>query len=98
MSVTNTTRASKQPATTITSSLSSLSGKRKYLDEHEVAERLGLSVQFVRKQRYERRPPHYCKFGNRVRYPIAEVERYEAAALQVDEAPVSRLPAAGGAR
>lgn len=57
MSVTNTTRASKQPATTITSSLSSLSGKRKYLDEHEVAERLGLSVQFVRKQRYERRPP-----------------------------------------
>jgi len=98
MSVTNTTRASKQPATTITSSLSSLSSKRKYLDEHEVAERLGLSVQFVRKQRYERRPPHYCKFGNRVRYPIAEVERYEAAALQVDEAPVSRLPAAGGAR
>jgi len=98
MSLTNTTRASKQPATMITSSLSSLSGKRKYLDEHEVAERLGLSVQFVRKQRYERRPPHYCKFGNRVRYPIAEVERYEAAALQVDEAPVSRLPAAGGAR
>ena len=98
MSLTDKTRASKHTATMRVSSPASRDGNRKYLDEHEVAERLGLSVQFVRKQRYDRKPPHYCKFGNRVRYPIIEVERYEASALPVDEAPASRLPVERGAR
>lgn len=69
----------------------------RYLTEMELAERLHLSVQFLRKRRDRREPPYYSKFGRRVRYPIAEVERFEADALQVQR-PVSRLPADPGAR
>ncbi len=54
-----------------------------YLDEKQLAERLGLSVKFLRRRRDLRLPPEYAKFGNRVRYPIKSVEAFEAAALAV---------------
>jgi len=69
----------------------------RYLTETELAERLHLSVQFLRKRRDRGEPPYYSKFGRRVRYPVSEIERFEAEALQVPR-PVSRLPADGGTR
>lgn len=56
--------------------------QRRYLDETELAERLGLSVKFLRKQRHLQLPPAYARFGRRIRYPVSEIERFEASALQ----------------
>lgn len=55
---------------------------RLYLTEQEVADRLGLSVQFLRRRRERQEPPRYAKFGGSVRYPIREIEAFEAAAMQ----------------
>ena len=55
----------------------------RYLDENEVAERLRVSVKFLRRRRERREAPAFAKFGNRVRYPVTEVEKYEAGALQL---------------
>jgi hypothetical protein len=70
----------------------------KFVSEKELAERLGLGVQFIRKCRDRGDPPYYSKFGRRARCPIAEVERYEAAAFVGDRKPVNRLPDGGSAR
>ena len=75
-----------------TKSATSFVSGRRYLNEHELADRLGLSVQFLRKRRDRGEPPYHSKFGRRVRYSIAEVERYEAAALQDVRPPHSHLP------
>ncbi|OWK32023.1 helix-turn-helix domain protein [Sphingomonas mucosissima] len=66
--------------------------QRRYLDEAELAERLGLSVKFLRKQRHLQLPPAYARFGRRIRYPVSEIERFEASALQplADQSPSAR--------
>lgn len=64
----------------------------RYLTETELADRLSLSVQFLRKRRDRGEPPYAAKFGNRVRYPIAEIERYEAASFKPFMKPQTRLP------
>ncbi|WP_082543611.1 helix-turn-helix transcriptional regulator [Sphingomonas sp. Leaf339] len=58
-------------------------GSPRYLDEKQLAQRLGLSVKFLRRRRDLRQAPQYAKFGNRVRYPIESVEAFEAAALEL---------------
>jgi hypothetical protein len=54
----------------------------RYLDGTEWAERLGLSVEFLRKQRHLQLPSAYARFGRRIRYPVSEIERFETSALQ----------------
>lgn len=56
---------------------------KRYLTEHELAERLSLSVQFLRRRHARREPPHYAKFGESVRYPVDAVEAFEASAVQL---------------
>ncbi len=62
----------------------------RYWTEIELAQRWNVSVQFLRKRRDRREPPLHSKFGNRVRYHIDEIERYEAIAQQ-SARPQSRL-------
>lgn len=66
----------------------------RYWTEIELSQRWNVSVQFLRKRRDRREPPLHSKFGNRVRYHIGEIERYEATALQC-AGPQSRLPTIG---
>jgi hypothetical protein len=51
--------------------------KRLALNEHELAERWGLSVKTLRRWRQESLGPVFCKLGARVTYLISEVEAYE---------------------
>lgn len=76
------TRWSKIMSHVKKSCASSASSSSRYLTEQEVADRLGLSVQFLRRRRERREAPRYAKFGQRVRYPVSEVEAFEEAALQ----------------
>ena len=46
------------------------------LTEHEVAERLGLSVATLRAWRLKRRGPRYVRFGRAVRYLATDIERF----------------------
>jgi predicted DNA-binding transcriptional regulator AlpA len=64
---------------------------RRYLTERELAERLSLSVQFLRRRRARREPPHYAKFGESVRYPIDAIEAFEASAVQLPPLSKPRL-------
>jgi hypothetical protein len=51
--------------------------QRLALNEHELAERWGLSVKTLRRWRREGLGPVFCKLGARVTYLIAEVEAFE---------------------
>ena len=44
-----------------------------HLNEHQVAERLGISVKTLRKMRHERRGVPYTKIGRRVLYSESDV-------------------------
>ena len=46
------------------------------LTEHEVAQRLGLSVATLRAWRLKRRGPRYVRFGRAVRYLASDIERF----------------------
>jgi hypothetical protein len=50
-----------------------------YLSQDELGARWGLSPKTIQewRQRRTRRGPQFVRFGNRVRYPIEEVRRYE---------------------
>ena len=48
-----------------------------YFTETEVAERLGMSVEWLRKNRRNRTEITFSKFSNRVRYHIDDIEAYE---------------------
>jgi predicted DNA-binding transcriptional regulator AlpA len=52
---------------------------KQYLDELEVAQRLGLSFRTLRQWRWLRRGPSFKKFGKSVRYSVEDVAAYEAA-------------------
>ena len=47
-----------------------------YLNENEVAERLGVSVKLLQKNRWESKGLPYTKFGTRVIYSEPEVIEY----------------------
>ena len=53
-----------------------------HLTEHEVAERFALSVKTVRDWRLTGYGPRFRKFGRAVRYPLAEIEKFEQAATR----------------
>jgi len=62
------------------------------LTEHEVAQRLSLSVATLRAWRLKRKGPRYVRFGRAVRYLVADVERYvDACGVDVarEQRPVS---------
>ena len=49
---------------------------QKYLNEEQVAKRLGVSVKLLQKHRWERKGLPYTKFGARVLYLEPEVVEY----------------------
>jgi hypothetical protein len=53
-----------------------------YFDEYELAERLNMSVQWLRKQRDIGGGIPFHKFGSRVRYAIAAILEYEARTIR----------------
>ena len=59
------------------------------LTEHEVAERLGLSVATLRAWRLKRRGPRYVRFGRAVRYLARDIERF-VDACAVDASSMAR--------
>lgn len=66
-----------------------------YITESELADRLALSVVTLRRWRLEGRGPQFRKFGRAVRYALADVERFEAAAARrstSDPGPVEVTP------
>ena len=48
-----------------------------YFKQETLAKRWDLSTRALEQMRYQGRGPKYLKIGNRVRYPLAEVEQYE---------------------
>jgi predicted DNA-binding transcriptional regulator AlpA len=46
------------------------------LNEHEVAERLSMSVATLRAWRLKRKGPRYVRFGRAVRYLVADIDRF----------------------
>ena len=50
---------------------------KKFFNEIELSRRWGISEKTLQQQRWKGAGPRYVKIGNRVRYPIDEVERYE---------------------
>ena len=63
------------------------------LTEHEVAERLGLSVATLRAWRLKRRGPRYVRFGRAVRYLANDIDRF-VDACAVDASSVEQQPSA----
>jgi hypothetical protein len=53
--------------------------QKRFCNELEAAEYLGLSVLTLQCWRLRKTGPVYCKFGKSVRYSIAELERYAEA-------------------
>ena len=51
-----------------------------HLDEHELAARLSISVLTIRGWRRTGKGPRFRKYGAAVRYAVADVEAFEAAA------------------
>lgn len=60
----------------------SLGGDMIYVDEFAVAERWSISVRTLRKWRLIGKGPKLRKFGSAVRYDLADLEEYEAAAAR----------------
>jgi len=50
--------------------------QQRALTEHEVAQRLSLSVATLRAWRLKRKGPRYVRFGRAVRYLEVDVDRY----------------------
>ena len=50
---------------------------KKFINEIMLSRRWGISEKTLQQQRWKGTGPRYVKIGNRVRYPIDEVERYE---------------------
>ena len=57
-------------------SISKINKLQNYLNENQVAERLGVSVKLLRKHRWESKGLPYVKFGARVLYAEPEVVEY----------------------
>jgi hypothetical protein len=56
--------------------------RKAYLTERELAQRLAVSVKWLQKMRLIGGGVPFCKIGSAVRYPIGEIEKFEAAALR----------------
>jgi hypothetical protein len=59
-----------------------LSRESPLLDEHEAANYLRLSLGTMRRNRYLKRPPAYCKLGDSVRYRREDLEQLIAENMQ----------------
>lgn len=53
-----------------------------WLTESETAERLNMSVKWLRKRRLTGEAPPYAKFGAAVRYAVCDIERFEAMSMR----------------
>ena len=65
---------------------------RKYLNEHELADRLGMTVKWLQKMRLLGGGIPFCRFGRAVRYSIEDIERYEAAARRSSTSDLGATP------
>ena len=54
-----------------------------HLTTEEAAARLRLSISTMKAWRASGSGPAYIKFGRKVLYPIAEMEKFEASCLQI---------------
>ena len=52
--------------------------ERRFLNEKNLAELLGLAVSTIQRLRYENRGPKLVKFGSSVRYAVTDVEAWIA--------------------
>lgn len=69
------------------------SARTLWLTEAQTAERLGLSVKWLQKERGRGSCLRYAKFGRAVRYSIADIECFEQNCLRTnssEDAPVLR--------
>lgn len=57
------------------------SGDRRVLNEHELAQRWGLSPKTLQRWRSEGRGPRYLKLSKRVGYPLDTILEFERRAL-----------------
>ena len=57
-------------------SIGKINKLQNYLNENQVSERLGVSVNLLRKHRWESRGLPYVKFGSRILYAEPEVVEY----------------------
>ena len=57
-------------------SIGKINKLQNYLNENQVSERLGVSVNLLRKHRWEGKGLPYVKFGTRVLYAEPEVVEY----------------------
>ena len=57
-------------------SIGKINKLQNYLNENQVAERLGVSVKLLRKHRWEGKGLPYVKFGARVLYAEPEIVEY----------------------
>jgi predicted DNA-binding transcriptional regulator AlpA len=61
---------------------SGVSANTIFLTEKQLAERWNISVKAIQRWRVVGQGPKWMKFGSAVRYPLAEVEKLEAASLR----------------
>jgi len=52
-------------------------GQRRVLNEHELAERWGISIKTLQRWRCMALGPRFLKLGNRVGYRLEDIEQYE---------------------
>ena len=57
-------------------SIGKINKLQNYLNENQVSERLGVSVNLLRKHRWESKGLPYVKFGSRILYAEPEVVEY----------------------
>ena len=57
-------------------SIGKINKLQNYLNENQVSERLGVSVNLLRKNRWESKGLPYVKFGSRILYEEPEVVEY----------------------
>lgn len=55
---------------------------RPHLTQNELAERWQISARTLEKWRQQRGGPRYLRVGGRVRYPVKEIEAFEADQLR----------------
>lgn len=63
----------------------------RWLTETETARRLGMSVKWLQKMRVSGGGIRFAKFGNAVRYSVADIEDFESSALRTSTSDLGML-------